>query len=474
MAIQLVWFRSDLRVRDNPALVNAMAAGPTLALFVVSEAQWREHGHGDNKIHFIYRNVIALQRELAKLKVPLVVMSVPEFADTAEALVDWVTKWQVAAVYANGEYALNERQRDKACKGALAGVGVELHLLHGNRVIAPSQLVKDDGTHYQVYTPFSKRWREIAEHQWQTPLAMPTPQQALAKSQLPNSEFDLPKALAQGGDKLAALWPGGEVEAQNRLLQFCDRAIADYKEQRDFPAIEGTSTLSAYLNVGAISVRQALAEVLRRYGWHTENRGAKTWVNELIWGEFYHAITWHNPRVCRYQPYIAKGARVPWRQDDDAFERWCSGNTGVPIVDAAMRQLLATGWMHNRLRMVVAMYLSKNLLLDWRRGEAWFMEHLVDGDFAANNGGWQWSASTGTDAAPYFRLFNPFSQAARFDPDARFMRRYLPELAELPAKALQDEKALEKSRPAEYPEPLVDLKFSRERALETFKTALQS
>ncbi|MCY1406591.1 Deoxyribodipyrimidine photo-lyase [compost metagenome] len=271
---------------------------------------------------------------------------------------------------------------------------------------------------------------------------------------------------------LSDLWPAGETEAHDRLQRFIDEAVDDYQLQRDFPAVAGTSQLSPYLAAGVISPRQCLLRALgHNHGeFDSGNSGLVTWINELIWREFYKHILNGYPRVSRHRAFRQETEALPWRHAPDELKAWQEGRTGIPIIDAAMRQLLATGWMHNRLRMIVAMFLTKNLLIDWREGERFFMRHLIDGDLAANNGGWQWSASTGTDAVPYFRIFNPVSQSRRFDSQGWFIKRWLPELADT------DEKNIHSPMPpaqlfatSNYPQPIVDLGSSRQRALNAFK-----
>jgi len=262
------------------------------------------------------------------------------------------------------------------------------------------------------------------------------------------------------------LWPAGEIEALRRLESFCDSALENYQKQRDLPSVAGTSSLSPYLAVGAISPQQCLVQALMT----APGEGVDTWISELIWRDFYQHIVWHFPSVCRHKPFKTGTDAIPWRRDEKDFLAWCQGKTGVPLVDAGMRQLQQLGWMHNRVRMVVAMFLSKNLLIDWRWGERFFMEHLIDGDFPANNGGWQWSASTGTDAVPYFRIFNPFSQGQRFDPEGHYIKHYIPELSALRGKDIHEPKLLKKCKPEAYPDVMLNLNDSRERALAAFKS----
>jgi len=267
----------------------------------------------------------------------------------------------------------------------------------------------------------------------------------------------------------ASTWPAGEREALRRLDRFVEERIERYDVDRDHPAIEATSTLSPYLACGVISPRQCLAAVadVHEGSIDTTGAGAKTWISELVWREFYRHVLFGFPRVCRGRPFKPETEALNWCDDSDAFRAWCEGRTGVPIVDAAMRQLARTGWMHNRLRMIVAMYLTKDLFVDWREGERFFMHQLVDGDFANNNGGWQWSASTGTDAAPYFRVFNPTSQSRRYDSHGEFIRTWCPELQHLDDRSIHEPASLSAERRGglDYPAPLVDHAEARRRTL---------
>ena len=250
-------------------------------------------------------------------------------------------------------------------------------------------------------------------------------------------------------------------------LNFCCHSASQYKERRDIPSINGTSTLSPYLAAGMISVRQCIACIRH----HVEDWRSNQWVTELIWREFYRYLIDLHPRLSQGKNFIQTSKPIPWENDDDQFQAWCEGNTGFPIVDAAMKQLVQTGWMHNRLRMVTAAFLTKILLIDWRRGEAFFMQHLLDGDYASNNGGWQWAASTGADAAPYFRIFNPTRQSERFDKEGLFLKKLLPALTPINHKSIHTPSTDARSAHG-YPEPIIDYKWARQRALDSYAVAM--
>ena len=460
----LVWFRNDLRVADNPALFNAMAAGEAVAVFCICAQQWRAHDVGDNRLAFLLDSLHRLDDELRALGVPLLIVTEPWFAGVPDRLVHLAAEIGATALACNDEYPLNERTRDARVARACAAAGIAMHLHHAGTLLPPGSVVTRNGEPYTVFTAFKKRWLSLlAPSSWE-PLPQPRRQRRpeLAASPLPERLDGVPRS------RVADRWPGGAGEAQRRLQAFMSDGAERYHADRDFPAVDGTSALSPYLAVGCISARQCLHAAVRANGGrvHAGQAGLLTWINELIWRDFYRHVVAQFPHVSRGCAFRREMDAMPWRQAPAEYQAWQAGRTGYPLVDAAMRQLAETGWMHNRLRMVTAMFLSKHLLLDWRLGERHFMNLLVDGDFAANNGGWQWSAATGTDAAPYFRIFNPTTQAQRFDPKGVFVRRYVAELRDAPLPALFDPA---KHGVAGYPRPIVDHKAARQRALESFK-----
>lgn len=471
VSLQLVWLRSDLRVHDNTALAAAAERGPVVVVVTPCYPQWRQHGHGANKLDFLRRGLHVLQQALAGYHIPLKVIDCDTFAEIPEVLAALCASLNVAALHFNDEYAINEQIRDAAVRRRLADLDIRLHHYTDMIAFAPGELLTGKGDYYGVFTPFSKRWHKDLEARRlklaPAPGVQATPLdphgQAIPGDAIPSLPHDLPVPVD------ASLWPAGEDAAQERLERFMTFRARRYHEQRDLPATRGTSELSAYLALGMISARQCYAAVLAENGSLSDGDvGLTAWVNELIWREFYQHILIGFPRVNRHRPFQRHTEALAWRDDDAGFDAWCEGRTGYPLVDAAMRQLTSTGWMHNRLRMVTAMFLTKHLLIDWRRGEAFFMEHLVDGELGANNGGWQWAASTGTDAAPYFRIFNPTTQGERFDKDAEFIASLVPELSSLPAKR-RHQPSDEDRHACGYPRPIVDHKAARLRALDAFK-----
>ncbi|MCF7202582.1 deoxyribodipyrimidine photo-lyase [Pseudomonas oligotrophica] len=467
---QLIWLRSDLRVNDNTALAAAMEAGPTVALFVLTPQQWQAHDDAPCKVDFWLRNLAELSRALGELNVPLLIRQAADWQAVPALMATLCRELRIDCVRVNDEYGVNETRRDAAVAARLQGIGVAWRHHLDQLLFAPGTLLSQSGGYFKVFSQFRKT--ALARLAPALPPCVPRPAAqaplAIAADPVPSTV----EPFAPPAETLRALWPAGEAHALARLDRFADERLRDYDRLRDLPAEAGTSQLSPYLAAGVVSVRQCLHAVLSHNHGELDsgNPGAVVWLNELLWREFYKHILVGFPHVGMGRAFRRDTEALPWRHAPDELAAWQQGRTGYPLVDAAMRQLLATGWMHNRLRMVCAMFLSKNLLIDWREGERWFMRHLIDGDLAANNGGWQWSASTGTDAVPYFRLFNPVSQSRRFDPDGRFLRRWLPELAALDNRQIHEPaSAGGLFAPACYPRPLLDLGMSRARVLEAFR-----
>lgn len=466
----LVWFRRDLRVADNSALHHACqdSTNGVVGLYVITPDQWSEHDDADCKVCFWLENLRSLSAELAKLRIPLLVQKAPTFAGSVGKVLSIAKKQDCNSVFLNREYEVNEWARDSDLESQCRASDIAVRQFHDRVLVPPREITTKDGRFYSVFTPYRRVW-DTKVLQFAEVLPKPKKQKELdiAASRIPTSidGFDFASARSD-------LWPAGEQEAQQRLDNFSGK-IKKYNEGRDIPSLSGTSLLSPYLAAGVVSPRQCLQAALTSSGRLPNTEGAKTWISELTWRDFYAHVMVGFPRVSMHQPFKLKTNALNWRENKNDFQAWCDGQTGYPIVDAGMRQLNRTGWMHNRLRMVTAMFLTKNLLIDWRLGERYFMKKLVDGDLAANNGGWQWSASTGTDSVPYFRIFNPFSQSKRFDPDGKFIKLMCPELAEIPSSALHDPKNLTvaiENQNASYPEFIVDYKKGRERALAAFKS----
>lgn len=467
----LVCLRSDLRIADHPAL-HAACADPSArvtALYAYTPQQWQQHDVAAVRIDFEWRQLQSLATELAELNIALIVLAADDYAELVPKLLDWCQVHSVNSVFAHEAYEINERARDAIIQKGLNELGIESQWFHDSCIIKPGRVLTGDGRFYTVFTPFKRNWlMQLAE---QPVRLLPAPEKridfAVASSQLSARAPGINVSIAD--DLVQTLWPVGETEAYARLAQFIEEDGGCYHEQRDFPAINGTSTLSPYLATGVISARQCLYLAEQHKHHHPGQQGLDTWISELCWRDFYKHILHGFPHVCRHQAFKRETDRLPWSHNEEHFKAWCEGRTGFPIVDAAMRQLNETGWMHNRLRMITAMFLTKDLFIDWRLGERYFMQHLIDGDLSANNGGWQWSASTGNDAAPYFRIFNPFLQSKKCDPDGDFIRRFVPELAHLDAKRIHEPHAKGVDTQLKYPKPIVNHAVARLDTLAYFK-----
>jgi deoxyribodipyrimidine photo-lyase len=468
MRASLVWFRRDLRLADHAALSQALAAGgPVHGAFIFdTDILDRLEDRADRRVEFIWRSVAELKTRLEARGGGLHVLHGP-----ARALIPELARLlDVAEVHANRDYEPFAKARDAAVAEALAGDRRRLLTYKDQVIFEAGEVLSAAGTPYHVFTPYKRAW-----------LARLTPGDSapwpcdLAGHLAPGSATRMPSLADlgfQATDLDALKIVPGESGAQALWRDFQTR-MSDYKALRDYPARKGPSYLSAHLRFGTISVRELVRQALAVGG-----EGAETWLSELIWREFYQALLAHYPATVEHA-FQAKFDALAWPDPPGHFQAWIEARTGYPIVDAAMRQLERSGYMHNRLRMIAASFLVKDLHCDWRLGERWFARKLLDYDQAANLGGWQWSASVGTDAQPWFRIFNPVTQARRFDPDGRFIRRYLPELARVPERYIHAPWTMPEPIQAEsrvvigrdYPPPIVDHARARAETLTLFKAS---
>ena len=476
----LVWMRRDLRTEDHAALHHALrGARQVWCTFVFDRAILDGLPRADRRVEFIRDSLLQVDAELRALGQAsgregcgLVV----RHGQAIEAIPALARQLGVQAVHASHDDDPAALQRDARVRGALAAEGVALHTVKDHVVFERDELLTTTGSPYAVFTPYRNAWLKkvdafflgaypVARHA--AGLAS-VPAQLRGVPELTDLDF-LPTNLHQ------LKLPPGPAGARELLADFLTR-IDRYAETRDYPAVRGPSYLSTHLRFGTVSVRLLAREAWQRM--QAGSRGAETWLGELIWRDFYHQVLHHHPHVVGHA-FRPEYERIRWehgRQAEAWFSAWCQGRTGYPLVDAAMHQLNETGYMHNRLRMVVANFLTKDLGIDWRKGEAYFAERLNDYDLAANNGGWQWAASTGCDAQPYFRIFNPVAQSERFDPQGRFIRRYLPALQRLPDLVVHapwtarpvDLAAADVALGRDYPQPLVQHEAARMRTLERY------
>ena len=457
----LWWARRDLRLADNRALNAALnQAEQVVPVFVLDPMLLERYEASTKRLAFLFGGLRALDRDLRARGSRLVIRR-GRPADELAALVD---ETGAGAVFAEEDFSPYARERDERVAKRMSLRLEGSHLVH-----PPGSVLKSDGDPYVAFTWFARTWKS---------LPVPGPGDLLpSPERLPTlgdvASLSIPD---QPGLPDQVPFPPGETEAQARLAAFArgeQAPIERYAERRDRMDLDGTSRLSPYLRFGMLSARQAIVAARERSG-----EGAAAWLDELIWREFYSHILYHFPKVLD-RSFRAAYRDLAWEDDQSAFEAWCEGRTGYPVIDAAMRQLVQSGWMHNRARMAVAAFLTKDLLIDWRWGERFFMVHLIDGDPAANNGGWQWAAGTGTDAAPYFRIFNPVLQGETHDPQGAYVRRWVPELAQVPDQFVHSpwEMAAERQRELgciigeDYPRPIIEHSRARKRALERYKEA---
>ena len=446
----IVWFRRDLRLSDNPALRAAAQSGaPIIPLFVLDDAAAGDWAWGGASRWWLHHSLAHLDKSL---KGHLVLRK----GGAAKIIPALIQETGADTVFWNRCYEPFAVQRDTALKTGLTGAGVEIESFNGGLLHEPWELKTKTGNPFRVFTPF---WNAMRERH--VALAHPAPRNLkfhAAKSENLKDWKLLPTKpdWSKGFD-----WTPGEESAHDALHDFLDDA-GDYKTARDLPDRDGTSRLSPHLHWGEISPRQVWHAVQT----HGRSEGAQTFLKELGWREFCTQLLFHNTELPN-MPLDTRFAKFPWRHSDKDFHAWTRGQTGIPIVDAGMRQLWQTGWMHNRVRMIVASFLIKHLGIDWRRGEEWFWDCLVDADLASNAANWQWVAGCGADAAPFFRIFNPVLQGEKFDPKGIYVRKFVPELADVPDRYIH--KPWEMAIPPKYPAPIMDLRAGRDRAMAAFR-----
>ena len=430
--INIFWFRRDLRLQDNAGLYHALNSGrPVLPIFIFdSDILEKLENKDDRRVQFIHTALEHLQEQLLPLSSTLRVL-VGKPVDVIKKLLG---DYDIESVFTNNDYEPYAITRDKAISELLAKQGIGFLSFKDHVVFEKSEITKDDGKPYTVFTPYSRKWKAALTDQNLVPYATEKHFKNFAK----HKPTILPTMAEIGFNEVEGPFPGMKME---------ESLISHYGDTRNFPGINGTSRLGVHFRFGTVSIRTAAAKALQL---------SPVYLSELIWRDFYQMILWQYPQVGEGKAFKPAYDKIEWRKDKGEFKKWCDGQTGYPIVDAGMRELNTTGFMHNRVRMVVASFLCKHLLLDWRLGEAYFAEKLLDFDFASNNGGWQWAAGSGCDAAPYFRIFNPYLQTKKFDPDLVYIKKWVPEFQEF-----------------DYPKPIVDHEMARNRCLAVYAKALK-
>ena len=467
----VVWFRSDLRIDDNPALTNALnSCDAVLAIYIFSQSQWEIHNESNIKHEFLLNNLTKLQESLSTLNIPLIAFNTDSYKTLPKDLSSFAVEQKIDHVFCNNEFGLNEALRDKNSIDSLKKYNIEFSSFNDQVIYEPGFLKTGQGKPFSVFTPFKRRWVENFDMNF-LELATPSKQKKAPSIQSDLSILKFVKTHSANID----LWPAGESAAQDKLEDFLHSKANFYNASRNSPILDGTSRISPYLALGILSPKRCILEGLKlnNYEFTSGNKGICKWIDEIIWREFYRNIMYAFPKVSQNQPFQDYTKSIRWRYSEKELEAFYEGKTGFPIVDAGIRQMLSEGWMHNRLRMVVAMFFTKNMLHDWRLGEKFFMQHLIDGDFSSNNGGWQWSSSTGTDSAPYFRIFNPITQSQNFDPDGEFIKKFIPELKDFSIANIHQPKD-DLFSSTDYPSPILDLKESRIRAIQAFKDAREA
>lgn len=474
------WFRRDLRLHDNPALAAALrqSAGQVIPLFILDDSLLRSPASAPARVAFLLDSLHALDQALQRQGSRLLVQrgaSIPTLRAVAQAT-------GATAIFWNRDYTPFARARDAQAMHMLQELGIAAFDFPDTMILGPDAVRTKKGQVYTVFTPFRRTWRTLVDADQAALLAEPQIP-AFAPTPLPEAIIPepLPSLEILGLTTSQRIPAGGEQAGQDRLRAFTkpeSGTIGAYASGRDLMAEAGTSRLSPYLRLGCVAPQACLRAALAVPPTPGTQAGIETWVGELAWRDFYYQILANFPHVLR-GAFKRQYDAIRWENDQQLFAAWCAGQTGYPIVDAAMRQLASEAWMHNRARMVVASFLTKDLLIDWRWGERYFMQMLVDGDPASNNGGWQWAAGTGTDAQPYFRIFNPTSQGQKFDPHGAYVRHYVPELAHVADRYIHapwtmpaaEQRRVGLTIGKQYPAPIVDHAIQRERALARYRAA---
>ena len=458
---QLVWLRNDLRLLDNPALYYACQTQQKVrVIYCATPRQWQAHNESPSQLGLRQGLLTQLSEQLAVLGITLDILETDNFEGLGSLIQQYCLKYAIKKVWVNRQSWLNETLRDTQVTQRLALTNIELRSC-ADELLVDENIITKELKPYRVFTPWYRQW--LLRLQESNIELLPAPKTTPREPVVTTQKINLPLATDYRDD----LWPSSLQHALEQLIEFCDNRACSYAELRDYPGISGTSLISPYLAVGAISIRQCYVYLQQGCLKQQTSLFDNTWLKELAWREFYRYLMINKPELAKGRAFKASN-EPKWLDNPAHFLAWQEGRTGFPIIDAAMRQLKQTGWMHNRLRMLSASFLCKLLLIDWRKGEQHFMQLLIDGDFSSNNGGWQWSASIGCDATPWFRIFNPRLQSEKFDAKGDFIRLMLPELNPLSARDIHCP-SLEQRRALGYNEAIIDYVQARKKALNWLK-----
>lgn len=457
----LCWLRRDLRLHDHAALSNALGDGPTLVAFIFDPHILEKlENKADRRVSFIYESLQELEKELQKKGSSLII----RYGKPEEEIPNLCTEFEIKKVFTNRDYEPYAKKRDELVARRLKALNIEFNTSKDSVIFEKHEVLTDSHSIYKVFTPYKNKWLEKFESTGRNVSFFSCDLKKLAPLENKKNILDFDWYKEIGFTPTTPPLSGGTKAAHKRLKDF-KPVMENYKVDRDFPAIDGTSLLSVYIRFGNISIREMVGASLEE-----RSEGASTWLSELIWRDFYQMILDAYPKVEK-TAFKPQYDQIKWLGGKEEFDAWAEGRTGFPIVDAAMRCFNQTGMMHNRLRMVVASFLCKILLVDWRLGERYFAENLLDFDLAANNGGWQWSSSSGCDAQPYFRIFNPYNQSEKFDGDGEFIKTWIPELSEISGDEIHRPDVL-KNR--DYPAPIVSYEKNRKRCLEMYSAVRET
>ncbi|WP_343191953.1 deoxyribodipyrimidine photo-lyase [Buchnera aphidicola] len=472
MKIHLMWFRNDLRIHDNTAL-HFCCKDPlikVLSIFISTPSQWQKHDMSFKKSEYIYKNLLELKKNMLSLGIPLDIHESMNFATSIQFIIQFCKKNKITDMFYNYEYEINEKKRDVSITQLLNKENILIHRFHDSVILPPDKICTKNGKIYQCFYFFKKniinQLKETSLKCWPKPNIRNSIK--YTKKKIP---FTYKREKIQ-----TKIYPIGEEQALNQLIFFIEKNIENYELTYNIPYLNTTSLLSVCLSIGVLSPRQCLYFLFKKTMFTSKKKYQCRWFNELLWREFYKYLLINNPQLSKYESLLNFEKKIKWNSNENHLLAWKNGKTGYPIIDAGMRQLKEYGWIHNRIRMICACFLVKNLLIDWRIGEKYFISKLIDGDLAINNGNWQWIASVGINSMPYFQIFNPINQIKKFDSQGLYIKKYLPELRKVPPSdiSIPYNWSYKTGKKINYPIPIIDYNVTKKKFLFTILSAKRS